>query len=168
MPGYVIHLATAKVHLKNHRDIQDVDAFLKGVIAPDMIHPKTESHFGEDTARPNLNLFIDTHDLRDSYERGYFFHLLTDFLFYGGFIKDFVWTPAVYDDYDRLNRMLMNDYQVIVPEEVRDCVGFRDDDLEVFDYARIRGFIDSVGEIDLDELLRTRAFDGLQSHMDKA
>ena len=165
MPGYVIHLATANVHLGNFSDVSDPEAFLRGVIAPDMIHPKTESHFGEDTACPDLNLYIDTHDLQNSYERGYFFHLLTDFLFYGGFMRDFVWTPAVYDDYDRLNRMLMDDCRVAVPDEVLDCMGFRDGGLEVFGYDRIRGFIDSVGKIDLDGLLQTRAFDELRSLM---
>ena len=48
-----------------------------------------------------------------------------------------------------------------MPEEVRGTVGFRDDDLEVFKLDRICGFIDAVGAIDLDELLRTRDYDGI-------
>ena len=161
MPGYVIHLATAYVHLRTQCDVRDAGAFLRGVIAPDQLLPKTESHFGDDTANPGLDLFADTHDMRDDYQRGYFLHLLADYLFYNRFLSDFVWSPAVYDDYDRLNARLVEAYGVAVPEEVRGTVGFRDDDLEVFRFDRICGFIDTVGAIDLDELLRTRDYDGI-------
>lgn len=161
MPGYVIHLAVANVHLRTSNDVRNRDAFLRGVIAPDMILPKAESHFGEDSSNPNLNLFADTHNLRDDYQRGYFFHLLTDFLFYNRFLANFAWSPAIYDDYDRLNRMLIETYQVVVPQEVQGSVGFRDDEPQVLNFERICGFIDCVGVIDLDELLRTRAYDEL-------
>lgn len=161
MPGYVIHLAVANVHLSCRHDVRDADAFLRGTIAPDLLLPKEASHFGDDTARPGLDLFADTHDLSDDYQRGYFLHLLTDHLFYNRFLSDFVWSPAVYDDYDRLNERLVKAYGVVVPNEVSDCVGFRDDDLEVFRFERICGFIDTVGAIDLDEILRTRRYDAI-------
>ena len=89
------------------------------------------------------------------------FRSLADYLFYNRFLDGFVWSPAVYDDYDRLNARLVEAYGVAVPEEVRGTVGFRDDDLEVFKLDRICGFIDAVGAIDLDELLHTRDYDGI-------
>ena len=161
MPGYVIHLATAKVHLREHDDVRDTSAFLRGVIAPDMTLPKDKSHYGDDTANPGLDLFADTHDLRDDYQRGYFFHLLTDYLFYNRYLSDFEWSPAVYDDYDRLNARLVKAYDVTVPPEVSDCVGYRYDSLEVFDFDGICHFIDAVGAADIDALLQTRDYDSV-------
>lgn len=162
MPGYVIHLACANVHLRVHQDVHDAEAFRRGVIAPDMVKPKKDSHYSDgDTAHPDLDRYVDTHDLGDDYQRGYFFHLLTDCLFYNRFLEGFVWCPAVYDDYDRLNGRLVRAYQVAVPDEVVDVVGYRDDDLEVFRFDRVCGFIDEVGAVDLDTLLCTRAYDEL-------
>ena len=63
MPGYVIHLSTAYVHLRTQCDVRDAGAFLRGVIAPDLLQPKAASHFGDDTTNPGLDLFANAHDI---------------------------------------------------------------------------------------------------------
>lgn len=55
MPGFVIHLAVAKKYLENHpKEVQDLNSFQKGVIAPDLnadfsgpSEDKSKSHYGK-------------------------------------------------------------------------------------------------------------------------
>ena len=161
MPGYVIHLAAANAHLANFDDVRDRDAFYEGVIAPDLRHPKDESHFGKSPSHSNPDLYLDTIDTLGDFELGYYYHLLTDHLFYRRFMENVRWIPAIYDDYDRLNGRLIEAYGVIVPEKVRHTVGSRDDAPVLLDYEAVCGFIDTVGAIDLEELMRTHDYAGL-------
>ena len=68
MAGYVIHLAIAKKYLEKN-DIKDKDAFLSGVIMPDLLD-KRSSHYGENTSNPNLNEFLKANSLDSDYNKG--------------------------------------------------------------------------------------------------
>ena len=87
MPGYVIHLAIAEMYLKKHKDKkEDYNEFIEGVIYPDSTKIKSETHYGDKSSESNLYEFLKEHELKNSFEKGYFLHLLTDYLFYNRYI----------------------------------------------------------------------------------
>ena len=81
MAGYVVHLAVAEEYLKSHPEEQ-YEEFIQGVIFPDSVTPKSITHYGKSSAYTNLGEFLKENDINNSYKRGYFLHLLTDYLFY--------------------------------------------------------------------------------------
>lgn len=83
MPSFVMHLAAANIFLKRHPD-ESSSEFYQGVIAPDLLK-KPKSHFGSATSHPDLAGYIKDIGLNTSYDRGYYFHLLTDWMFYQPF-----------------------------------------------------------------------------------
>ena len=88
MPGYVIHLAIAKEYIKKHK-IEDRIEFLKGSIAPDGNQNKVESHYSihGTSSGSNLYLYLQKNKLDNDYNKGYFLHLLADFLFYNKYFR---------------------------------------------------------------------------------
>ncbi len=159
MPGYSIHLAVAKENYNNHKDKLGIEEeFEMGTIAPDRVSDKEVTHYG-DSGSPGLDAFLDDHSVDNSYDKGFFLHLLTDYYFYNKFFKNFVWSPKLYDDYDRLNKKLTNDYTLDIPDEIKDIVQYQDGELEVLDYDALKNFIKIVGQIDIDEVVKTRDFD---------
>ena len=58
MPGYVIHLAVGKVYSQNN-EINDLERFKEGIIAPDIEEDKSKSHYGPYSSSPGLNEFLE-------------------------------------------------------------------------------------------------------------
>lgn len=82
MPGYVIHLAVAEEYLRKHKNKgEEYEEFIKGVIYPDSIVPKSKTHYGKESSLSNVFEFLKVNKINNSFNRGYFLHLLTDYLF---------------------------------------------------------------------------------------
>lgn len=161
MPGYVIHLSIAKEYMKKHKGkIKNSEQFLRGTITPDMLQ-KPASHYGDDTAKPRLDWYIDRNDMISEFNKGYFLHLITDYLFYNKYLNNFEWEPDIYDDYDRLNKRLIEDFKVNIPDEISSVVQFKDEALKVLDYNSIKHFIEVVSNIDLDKYIKNKNFNEL-------
>ena len=121
MPGYVIHLAVAEKYLEKHKSKnENYNEFIEGVIYPDSTKIKSETHYGEKSSASNVYEFLKEHGLNNSYERGYFLHLLTDYLFYNRYIDTI--SNDIYSDYDILNDKLIEKYNVKLPEKVKNTV----------------------------------------------
>ena len=87
MPGYVIHLAVAEEYLKKHPiPKENYTDFIQGVIFPDSVTDKSLTHYGNGSSESNLYKFLLQNQIIDSFKRGYFLHLLTDYLFYNKYI----------------------------------------------------------------------------------
>lgn len=71
MPGYVIHLAVAKVYEKKN-GIKDIKKFEQGVIAPDQNKNKLISHYGPDSSHPGLEKFLNQKVLKMNLMKGIF------------------------------------------------------------------------------------------------
>ena len=99
---------------------------------PDMLQ-KPESHYGYSTSKPDLNFYVESHSMNDDFNKGYFLHLITDYLFYNKYFANFDWTPEIYDDYDRLNKILIEKYKIKIPEKISNIVQFKDGELKVLD-----------------------------------
>ncbi len=151
MPGYVIHLAVGKVYEKNNK-IKNISAFRKGLIAPDMTDDSPKAHYGKDSSQPDFKKFLSDNKIFDEYTEGYFLHLVTDNLFYNCLLKS--WSTSIYEDYDRLNRIISQRYGIEIPEEIQDIVKFKNGKPEMLDEEEVAAFIDAVGKINIRELLQ--------------
>ncbi len=157
MPGYMIHLAVGTVYSKNNK-IEDLKSFNKGIIDPDLLGgDKQKTHYGLDSAHPGLNKYINSNGMQDSYQEGYFLHLLTDYLFYNKFLTTF--STDIYDDYDRLNLKIKEKYKIKIPEEVQDVVKFKEGRLTVLEEEKLYKFIESVGKINVRDIISKRDID---------
>ena len=149
MPGYVIHLAVAEEYLKKHKDKdEDYNEFINGVIFPDSIKDKLLTHYGEKSSVSNLYEFLKANKLENSFKRGYFLHLLTDYLFYNKYIDRM--SKDMYNDYDILNKILIEKYDVRLPESVKDTVFFKDGQLVILSLELITKMIDDISNMDLE------------------
>lgn len=150
MPGYVIHLAVGKVYEENNK-INNKMEFEKGIIAPDMASDKAKSHYGLYSSQSNLNEYIRLNRKFDEYKEGYFLHLLTDYLFYNRFLTR--WDSSIYNDYNKLNQILIKKYDISIPKEIQQIVKFESGNTEILKRDKLYRFIDSVGKIDIRAIL---------------
>ena len=86
MPGYVVHIVIAQEYLKKHCDKEQKEEFINGVIAPDLEEVKSKTHYGKSPAYTNLLEFLKSNEIESSFKRGYFLHLVTDYLFYNYYL----------------------------------------------------------------------------------
>lgn len=151
MPGYVIHLAIAEMYLKKHNDKkEDYNEFIEGVIYPDSTKIKSETHYGDKSSESNLYEFLKEHELKNSFEKGYFLHLLTDYLFYNRYIDTI--SEKIYNDYDVLNDLLIEKYKVVLPEKVKNQVLSKKGDLYILSMEILDRLIEDISNMDLDKV----------------
>ena len=151
MPGYVIHLAVAEKYLEKHKSKnENYNEFIEGVIYPDSTKIKSETHYGEKSSASNVYEFLKEHGLNNSYERGYFLHLLTDYLFYNRYIDTI--SNDIYSDYDILNDKLIEKYNVKLPEKVKNTVSSKEGKLKILSMELFDKLIEEISNYDLDEL----------------
>lgn len=151
MPGYTIHLAVGKIYSKNNK-IKNIENFIKGIIAPDQADDKKISHYGPCSSKPNLQKYINENELSNSFNEGYFLHLLTDELFYNKYLKK--WDRSIYDDYDKLNKKIIEKYEIDIPKEIQDKIGYKEGNLEILDENTLYNFIENVGKIDIRSIVK--------------
>lgn len=151
MAGYVIHLAVAEEYIKNYsNDIDNYKEFIEGVIAPDSVKDKSLTHYGPKSSKPNLKLFFEDKDINDSFNKGYFLHLVTDYLFYNKFLEFF--SKDIYNDYDILNKSLVKEFKVVVPEEVKDQVFYKKGETKLLDLEKTIKFIKNTAKHKLSDI----------------
>lgn len=150
MASYAIHLAAAKIYLDRYAE-ENREDFFKGVIAPDL-YKKPESHYGEASSAPGLEKFRDCVGLATSFNRGYYFHLKTDLLFYNDFLDNHCISNELYHDYDCLNQAVIDRYHLNIPSKIRPFLGFSKQNPQILREDELFLFIDFVGNLALEEL----------------
>lgn len=151
MPGYVIHLAVAEEYIKKHNNKKEnYDEFIAGVIAPDGVKDKSITHYGRNSGEPNLDRFLKEHSFESSFDRGYFLHLLTDYLFYNKYIE--VFSDDMYNDYDILNKYLIEKYDVKILNKFKDKVFFKEGQLKILSKELCNRLIKEISDLDIDKV----------------
>lgn len=151
MAGYVIHLAVAEEYIKKHKNqINDNDKFIEGVIYPDSVQDKSITHYGEKSSKTHLKDFLNEHEIEECFEKGYFLHLITDYLFYNNFLEYF--SKEIYNDYDVSNKYLIEKYNVTIPEKIKKYVSFKEGNTKLFTLKSISEFIEKTSEYDIEEV----------------
>ena len=148
MPGYVIHIATAQEYLKKHNSVENEEEFIKGVIFPDSTSDKSTTHYGRSSGHSNIGKFLKSNKINTSFNRGYFLHLITDYLFYNYYLDKF--SKDIYNDYDIINARLMEKYNVNLPIDVKDRVFFFFFLTKVLNYNLACKVIDEISNLDID------------------
>lgn len=151
MPGYVIHIAIANEYIKKHRRIENINDFINGVIAPDLTDIKSKTHYGKSPAYTGLKGFLENNKIEDSFNRGCFLHLVTDYLFYNHYL-DYFDKKDMYHDYDVLNKPLSEKYNVSLPDNIRDKVFYIEDATKILSYELATKIIDEISSMNLDEI----------------
>ncbi len=151
MPGYIIHLAVAKKQIKIS-NIKNETEFISGTIAPDILKMSgIDSHYGI-SSNPDLRRFLQSNKLESDYNKGYFLHLVTDYIFYKNFLDK--WSPKIYEDYNILNKFLIEKYDIYVPKSIQNYVKFEDKPLTILNLDDIISFIETVGKIPINQMYK--------------
>ena len=154
MPGYVIHLSVAEEYLRKQTKVKEnYDEFIEGVIYPDSVTDKSLTHYGKSSSYSNLYNFLKERELKNSFNRGYFLHLLTDYLFYNKYIDFF--SKDIYNDYDILNRQLIDKYNVTLPEKIKKYVFFKENlELKILSLPLVEKIITDISSMQLDDIAK--------------
>lgn len=141
MPGYLIHLAIVQNYI-NQKVVKDESSFIKGAILPDLLKRQGfDSHFGSSKS-PNFKMFFKQYSNQTDFEKDYFIHLITDYLFYNNVVKS--WSKDIYKDYNILSTYLINKYNFSIPKELWEVVKFDVGELKVLTVQDVDDFIYSV------------------------
>ena len=150
MPGYVVHIATTQEYLRKHnKEIKD--DFIYGSICPDFTTNKSETHYGKSPAYTNLKKFLEENEIDTDINQGRFLHLVTDYLFYNTYI-DRIEKPQIYNDYDYTNRDIIEKYNVVLPEIVKDKVFFKEGTPKILTLELAYKVIEEVSNLSLEKI----------------
>ena len=162
MAGFVIHLAVAEEYLKFTKIHENYNDFIEGVIAPDMVKDKSSTHYGGKSSEVNLDTFFKEKDLSNSFNRGFFLHLVTDYIFYNKFFKNF--SKDIYHDYDVLNSYLIEKYGVKLPEKIKNQVFFKEGELLLLDKDKVEECIKVCSSMEIDEIGKQVKIHNIKKH----
>ena len=158
MAGYVIHVAIAKEYLRKHKNIEENEQdFINGTIVPDLTDDKSKTHYGEASSETDLNYYLSENVVDNSFQKGYFLHLLVDRLFYNYYFDikkirkemNIKISDYIYDDYDKLNKDLIEKYNVVLSLELQKFTNIKEGKTKILDLNIIEKMIDEISDLDL-------------------
>lgn len=147
MPSYVMHIAIAQEYLKRHKE--DREQFINGTIFPDVTTDKSLTHYGKSPAYTSLKRFLENNKLDNSFIKGHFLHLITDYLFYNKYLDRLV-KDILYNDYDILNKDLIEKYEVILPENVLDKIFYKTGNALILNMELACRVIDEISKLEIE------------------
>ena len=153
MPGYVIHLATANEYIRKNKDeIKNKEEFFKGCIAPDQTSKENKkiTHYGNGSAEVELRKYLKSKNPDSDFEKGYFLHLITDYIFYNKLLECI--SKQIYNDYDILNESLIKKYKVILLDEIKDSIFYTNGETKILSKELAEKTIEIVSSLTLDEV----------------
>ena len=151
MPGYVMHIAIGQEYAKKHNSIENYDEFIKGNILPDLSKEKSETHYGKSPAFTSLKEFLKNNEINTSLNQGIFLHLIADYLFYNHYL-DRIDKKILHNDYDLINKSLIEEYDVVLLDEIKDNVFFKDGDPQILNVDLAKKVISEVSDLDMFEV----------------
>lgn len=173
MASLMLHLVVAEQYYK-YNELTEKMEFLKGNLAPDLCEYKEAGHFVEDKPyktyvesikeRVDLKKFCSKVSLDSDFNKGYFFHLVVDYVFYKLYLPtlkaytlldEMEYDKAislVYDEYGRMGYIIAKNFGVknisILPTfaQVQD-----NDKLQLFDECGVVHVIKQCSKLDIEE-----------------
>ena len=95
---------------------------------------------------------------KKDFDKGYFLHLVTDYLFYNKFLEKFS-KNGIHEEYDIINAELENEFKVKIPKKIKDRVFYKEGKTEILDLQKTIKFIKDVAKYDL-EGIKTAVING--------
>ena len=111
----------------------------------------------------NLKSFFEERDIKKDFDKGYFLHLVTDYLFYNKFLEKFS-KKGIHEEYDVINAELENEFKVKIPKKIKDRVFYKEGKTEILDLQNIIKFIKDVAKYDLEEI-KTAVINGDENRL---
>lgn len=183
MPGFTIHIATAKEYMKKHKlEIKNEQEFINGAIAPDMnenlegpAEDKSKTHYGK-WGKYEVTTYIDKFlkdlkvNLEDDFWKGYFLHLLTDHYFYNKVFKEehqqiIKNNDRFYYDYDCLNRSLIERYKIDILDNIKKFMNMYEEKPKYLKESKIIDFIEEISSMNIEdkiEIIKREGMEGLK------
>lgn len=150
MAGYVIHLAVGEEYLRNFpNEIINYKEFIDGIIYPDSVTDKSLTHYGPKSSQVHLDQFFKDKDLDTDFNKGYFIHLVTDYLFYNKFLTVFS-KKYMYNDYDILNKSLEDRFKVKIPDKIKNSVFYNNGETKILNLDDTIKFIKETASYDIN------------------
>ena len=150
MPGFVIHIAVAQEYLKKHNKSFSVE-FILGSIEPDFTDNKSETHYGKSSSSTNLKKYLSKNKICTDFERGYFLHLITDYLFYNHYLDKFE-KPQIYYDYDFTNKAIVEKYNLFLPDKTKNKIHFENGTPKILTLQLAYKIIDEISDLDIENI----------------
>lgn len=150
MPGFIVHIAVAQEYLKKHQKKFSED-FILGSIEPDFTNNKSQTHYGKSPAYTNLKNYLDNNKVYTDFERGYFLHLITDYLFYNHYLDTFE-KPQIYYDYDFTNKAIVEKYNVFIPDKIKDKIHFENGTPKILTLPLAYKIIEEVSDLTIEDI----------------
>ena len=180
MASFNIHLAIGKQYIEKRSQIKNKDEFYKGIIAPDLVENKAETHYSGQqdkddllyylSKKVQLEKFIEKEKIDTDYQKGVFLHLITDYLFFNKFFEKKYLSNVTYEEfcqdlyysYDQTNKYIEKEYKInnmIFVQEISKNIQKSKKEKNITDEKRtniisikkIDEFIDLVSSIDLEQ-----------------
>jgi len=183
MPGFTIHIATAKQYIEKHNlEIKNEEEFIKGVIAPDLNkelnglpEDKSKTHYGK-WGKYEVTTYIDQFlndsnvDISKDFWKGYFLHLLTDYYFYNKIFKQehqeiIKNNDRFYYDYDCLNESLIKRYKIDLFDNIKKYMNSYNDKPKYLKEDKVINFIEEISNMSIQEkvdIIKRRGMEGLE------
>ena len=145
MASINIHLAIAKKYAEKNHNIKNLEEFYIGAVAPDIADNTDISHFSNNMncsknniidffhKKVMLNKYLEKNEIINDYDKGYFLHLVTDYLFFNYFFaKNYLINTTyqefyinLYYSYDLIENYLKQKYNISylsLPKEIKQKV----------------------------------------------
>ena len=151
MAGYVIHIAIAQEYLRKNNIKEGNIEFINGAIAPDLTKIKSETHYGEKPSKTNLKKFLMSNEVKTDYEKGFFLHLVTDYLFYNKYLGNYI-KEELHHEYDLLNDYLIEKYTVEIPESIKNQIHSEQGQHKLLTKKLVETFIEDVSNLNLEQV----------------
>ena len=116
------------------------------------------THYGPKSSQVHLDKFFEERDIVSDFEKGYFIHLMTDYLFYNKFLECFN-KEIMYNDYDLTNKKIEKRFSVKVPDYIKDCIFYKEGSPKILDKNKIISFIEEISKNDL-EVVKQKVLNG--------
>lgn len=172
MASLMIHLLIAQEYCKKHK-IEDVEAFLQGNLAPDLVPVKWPTHYSKTRTnkthlesivnKVDLPAFCAANDISSDFNKGQFLHLLADVVFFKQYLahnenylafdnaNQLLIQKVLYRDYHRINDWLMRTHKDLrldlIPDDMKER---RRDDMEIVSKEAISKIVEYCTDINLD------------------
>lgn len=173
MASFNIHLAIAKRYIDKN-NISDKEAFYNGSVDPDLAINDNISHYTDTNRNKELLIpylqkktilpdYLRENKIDSDYNKGFFLHLVTDYLFFNEFFDNDYLSNIKYDDfvrdlyysYDFTNEYLENKYNLDL-KQFNDKINVSLDksinasnSKNILDFNKLDTFIEKVSDIDL-------------------
>ena len=167
MASFSIHIAAANEYLKKN-NIDNPELFMDGVVDVDLTDDRFKSHYSNTNDTSNLEYYLDNkvnikkyleeNEVKSDYERGYLFHLLTDYYFYTSFFdKGFIsnigfseFKSILYHDYNSINEYMKEKYGVVYSDRIKKYDASNSDEPIILKKEQLSAFVEKMGNIDLE------------------